>query len=189
MSNKPTGYIDPQGLDGWGDFGSLGSSGGADYGSAAESAGANLPADQASTVLNTLPGPHYDPLTGSAAVDLGYSVDAYTGASDAFGFGITTSEKSPLHMDVCAYRSLCEREGIGMAAGYGVTGTISEGEMSSSSSTSTGYTGTGGWLAEFTLTWMKDTSGNRAGSIGYGRGEGAFVGKITCNPITVCLFN
>lgn len=143
----------------------------------------------ATAAIDTANGPYYSPLSGSITADVGASGDIFTGAGVAYGAGLTTSEISPVYMDACVYRTLCEHEGIGVAAGYGATGTISEGVMSSGKGDSTGYMATGGWLGKFTISGTQDSSGKKSASLGAGPGEVAFAGKITCHQSTNCLFN
>ncbi|RJT20379.1 RHS repeat-associated core domain-containing protein, partial [Buttiauxella izardii] len=149
----------------------------------------NLPPEDIGAALDAANGPHYEPISGSISLDAGYSGDVFTGANDAYGIGMTTSEISPIHMDICAYHTLCVHEGVGAAAGYGATGTISESPMSTGMGSAAGYMATGGWLAKFTISGTQDSSGNISASVGFGPGEGAFVGKITCNQSTKCLFD
>ncbi|KFC77190.1 RHS repeat-associated core domain-containing protein [Buttiauxella agrestis] len=149
----------------------------------------NLPYEGIGAAIDASNGPHYEPISGSISLDGGYSGDVFTGASDAYGFGMTTSEKSPIHMDACVYHTLCEHEGVGIAAGYGGTGTISESPMSTGTGDSVGYMATGGLLGKLTVSGAQDSSGNKSVSLGFGAGEGAFVGKITCNQSTKCLMN
>ncbi|WP_274387304.1 RHS repeat-associated core domain-containing protein [Rahnella ecdela] len=149
----------------------------------------NLPNDEIAAAIEASNGPYYEPPSGSISFDGGGSADIFTGASNAIGVGLTTDEKSPIHMDLCIYNNLCEHEGVGAAVGYGATGTISESEMSSGKSDAAGYMATGGILGKLTISGTKDSSGKKSASIGIDPGEGAFVGGITCHQSTVCLFN
>jgi RHS repeat-associated protein len=149
----------------------------------------NLPEDQIAAALDVANGPYYEPPQGSISIEGGGSADIFTGASNAIGASLTTNEKSPIHMDACVYNTLCEHEGIGEAVGYGGTGTISESEMSSGKTDSTGYMATGGILGKLTISGTQDGNGKKSASIGLGPGEGAFVGTITCHQSTACMFN
>jgi RHS repeat-associated protein len=143
---NPVQKVDPLGLSEWGKW--VGSS-------------FNLPNDEIAAAIEASNGPYYEPPSGSISFDGGGSADIFTGASNAIGVGLTTDEKSPIHMDLCIYNNLCEHEGVGTAVGYGATGTISESEMSSGKSDAAGYMATGGIFGKLTISGTKDSSGKK----------------------------
>ncbi|VTQ67269.1 Cell wall-associated polypeptide CWBP200 [Campylobacter jejuni] len=163
--NNPMYWVDPLGLTSWGNFANLGTPG-------------IKPIDSQ---------PPIKPMMRSISVDIGYALSAFTGASDSYGASLGGSSAPSIDYDICGYHTICNAEGIGLAAGGAITGTMSASGVSSGETTSEGYTAGGGYLGKLTVTATQDSSGNNSESIGVGPGVGAFVGKITCNQSSHCL--
>ena len=164
VSNKPTGYIDPRGLAGWGGMVNLGTPG----------------------IKPMEWQPPLKPMMRSVSFDIGYSGSAFTGASDSYGIAVGGSDAGSIDYDICVYHTICDAEGIGFAVGGALTGAISESGLSSGESVSEGYTVGGGYIGDFTGTVTTDNSGNTSRSLGVGPGLGTFAGKITCNQSSHC---
>ncbi|EGT3574788.1 hypothetical protein PYX06_21885 [Citrobacter amalonaticus] len=81
--------------------------------------------DNAAAVIDAVNGPTYLPPSGSLSVDIGGSLDTFSGGSYATGISIGTNDKAPGNSDICAYYILCEHSGVGFSGRLSISGTIS----------------------------------------------------------------
>jgi len=150
----------------------------------------NLPAEDIGAALDAANGPHYQPLSGSISVDIGASVDVFTGGSLSAGIAIGTNSAASGNKDICAYYMTCkhgDNGGIGAAAGLALSGTLSSGGLATGQTDSSGVIYSGGLLGKLSASGAKDNSGNFSGTLSFGPGAGVYGGAITCSQPTICI--
>lgn len=83
--------------------------------------------DNSAASIDVANGPTYLPPTCSLSVDIGGSLDTFSGGSFATEISIGTNNRASGNSDICAYYILCEHSGVGIAGGLSISGTISGG--------------------------------------------------------------
>ncbi len=107
----------------------------------------NMSYDDATAAIDAANRPTYLPPSGSLSVDVGGSLDAFSGGGFATGISIGTNDRASGNSDVCAYYILCDHSGVGFAGGLSISGTISGGGISPGETKSKGlYIPEGYWV-------------------------------------------
>lgn len=127
------------------------------------------------------------PLSRSLSVDIGGSLDAFSGGSFTTGIAIGTNDKASGNRDICMYYMLCEHSGIGYAAGLSISGTVSGGGVPPGETESKGMMYSGGLLGKLSASSAKDMNVNYSGTLSSGPGIGVYAGELTCSQISRCI--
>lgn len=127
------------------------------------------------------------PLSRSLSVDIGGSLDAFSGGSFSAGIAIGTNDNTSGNQDICVYYMLCEHSGIGHAAGLSISWTISGGGIPPGETESKGMMYSGGLLGKFSVSGAKDMNENYSGTLSAGPGIGIYAGELTCSQISRCI--
>ncbi|EMK0349812.1 TPA: hypothetical protein U2L42_000426 [Citrobacter amalonaticus] len=142
--------------------------------------------DNSAASIDVANGPTYLPPTCSLSVDIGGSLDTFSGGSFATEISIGTNNRASGNSDICAYYILCEHSGVGIAGGLSISGTISGGGIFPGETKSKGIIHSGRLLGKFSGSGTKDSAGNYSGALSTGPGLGIFGGKLTCSQISRC---